>query len=217
MRRVGLAVLTATMIAFPPVAAAKGPHASLSSVPAGIEPGRPWVATLTLLEYGRREAAAARPSVILRSSRGRFTVRPSPLGTHVPRFEDALAEARYRLRVVFPRAGRWTFTVVDGTRAGRRFRFPPAVIGADAEPVSGGYVAFPEGSRAEAAGAGGPVIGDARPAPVGSGEALPPEVVLLSDDGSDQGGAPLWIPAAGLTLAGVGGLAVIRRRRRSGD
>jgi hypothetical protein len=134
--------------------------------------------------------------VILRSGNARFTVRPKRLGAHVPRFENVLAEGRYRLRVVFPRAGRWSYTVLDGTPANLRFRFPPALVGGNVGRVAREHVAFPE----EAA------IGDGP---------LPPEVVRLSADGSDRVSvAVLWI-LAGLPFAGAGILALHERRRPS--
>jgi hypothetical protein len=199
VRRIGFTTLL-TVLVLAPAAVAKGPHASVSPEPTGIEPGQRWEATLTLIEYGRREVAAARPTVILRSGRTRFTVRPKRLGTHVPRFDNVLAEARYRLRVVFPRAGRWSFTVLDGTPANLRFRFPPVIVGGNRGRVTRDYVAFPAGSPEEAAVGGGP---------------LPPEVVSLPADESDGArAAALWI-LAGLPLAGAGLFAWRERRRRS--
>jgi MYXO-CTERM domain-containing protein len=219
MRRIAFAALTLVVVALPPTAAAKGLHAALSALPAGVEVGRPWAATLTLVEYSRREAIDARPRVILRSADERLTVVPRRLGASVPRGDDMPAETRYRLRAVFPRAGRWTFTVLDGTKAERRFRFPAAVVrtGPGREPGGGSseaYVAFPQGSPEEAAGAGGPVLGDPYPPPAQQGRPLPPEVVFLADDEPNRSVAIPWIPAAGLALAGLGGLAVVRHRRR---
>jgi hypothetical protein len=182
----------------------------VASGPGGIEPGEPWVTTLTLVEFGGREVAAARPVVILRSGSDRFAVRPTRMGAHVPGRSDVLAEARYRLRVVFPRAGRWSYTVLDGTREQRRFHFPAATIGGNAERVTTGFVAFPEDSPEEAQGAGGAILGDA--APAAGGDSLPPEVVSPATGGSDGGGLPLWIPAAGLALAGAGTPTLMRRR-----
>src|SRR5919109_1034709 len=75
MRRIAL-VIPLAVLAFAPAAVAKGPHVSISPGPTGIEPGEPWIATLTLHEYRRHEAAAARPRVILRGEDTRFTVRP---------------------------------------------------------------------------------------------------------------------------------------------
>ena len=171
--------------------------------------------TLTLIEFGGAEVAAARPVVILRSGSDRFAVRPRRLDAHVPSQPDVLAEARYRLRVVFPRAGRWSYTVLDGTPKQRRFRFPAVTVGADARRVTNGFVAFPEGSAEAAQGAGGEIIGDSVVAPPdGRGDSLPPEVVLAAaDGGAGGGGVPLWIPAAGLALAGAGTVTVMRRRR----
>jgi MYXO-CTERM domain-containing protein len=212
MSRIVVASLLLAGLALAPSAAAKGPHAIVESGPGGIEPGEAWATTLTLVEFGGREVAAARPVVILRSRSERFAVRPKRLEAHVPRQPDVLAEARYRLRVVFPHAGRWSYTVLDGTRERRRFHFPAAKIGRNAERVTTGFVAFPEGSPEEAQGAGGAILGDAVPAGGGRGDSLPPEVVSPATSGSDGGGLPLWIPAAGLALAGAGTLTLMRRR-----
>jgi hypothetical protein len=213
MRRIVIAPLLATILALAPAAAAKGPHATVSSGPTGIDPGKPWVTTLTLVEFGGRELAAARPTVILRSGTARFSVRPRLVGATVPSGSDVLGEARYRLRVVFPRAGRWSYTVVDGTRANRHFRFPMATIGGNADRLTTGYVAFPVGSAAHSQGGGGPIMDPPDPAASEPEGALPPEVVLPPDDEPDGDGFPLWIPAAGLTLAGLG--IAVRARRRS--
>jgi len=213
MRYTTPALILIALLALAPAAAAKGPHASVASGPAGIEPGKPWVTTLTLVEYGGRDALAARPTVILRSGSTRFAVSAKRTGLHVPGRQDMLAEARYRLRVVFPRAGRWSYTVVDGTKAGRRFRFPAARIGGNADRVTTGFVAFPRGSRAQRQGGGGAIIAEAVPVSGEAGGALPPQVTLPPDDEDEDGGLALWIPAAGLTLAGVGTVTVLRRRR----
>ena len=212
MSRIVVASLLLAGLALAPSAAAKGPHALVASGPGGIEPGEPWVTTLTLVELGGRVVAAARPVVILRSGSDRFAVRPTRMGAHVPGRSDVLAEARYRLRVLFPRAGRWSYTVLDGTRKQRRFHFRAATIGGNVKRVTTGFVAFPEGSPEEAQGAGGAILGDAAPAAGGRGDSLPPEVVSPATGGSDGGGLPLWIPAAGLALAGAGTLTLMRRR-----
>jgi hypothetical protein len=193
VRRIVLAIPLA-LLALAPAAAAKGPHASISPGPTGIQPGRTWVATLTLREYGRRVAAAARPVVIFRRGDDEFRARPRRLGAYVPRFENVLVEARYRLRVVFPRAGRWSYTVLDRTPAGLRFRFPPALVGGNAERIT----------REVVAAAGGLEEGPLRP-----------EVMMLArDEPRDEGVAALWILAA-IPFAGAGILALRKRRRRS--
>jgi hypothetical protein len=213
MNGIVVATLLLAVLALVPSAVAKGPHAMVESGPGGIEPGEPWVTTLTLMEFGGAEVAAARPQVILRSGSDRFAVRPTRLDAHIPTQRDVLAEARYRLRVVFPRAGRWSYSVVDGTTQRRRFHFPAATVGGNAERDTTGFAAFPEGSPEEAQGGGGPIVGDPGPAG-GSGDPLPPEVVVLAADEGDGGGVPAWIPAAGIALAGAGTFTVVRRRLR---
>jgi hypothetical protein len=209
MKRTALAAALASL-ALAPAAAAKGPHAAVESGPEGLRPGQPWVTTISFVEFRARDAAAAHPVVALRSRRGRFTARPRLIDVHAPPDGAGFAEARYRLRMSFPRAGRWTYTVFDGTRANRRFRFPAATIGRGAERVRTGYVAFAEGSRAQRQGGGGPIVTDVPENPPGGG-ALPPEVVLPPKE-EDGGGLALWIPAAGLALAGAAALGWRRRR-----
>jgi hypothetical protein len=214
MRPTIVVTVLVAVLALAPAAVAKGPNASVASGPQGIEPGKPWVTELTFVEYTSRDAKAARPVVVLRSGSTRFAVRPRRISVYAPGQPDMLAEARYRLRVVFPRAGRWTYTVHDGTRDNERFRFPPAQIGGGAARVETGYVEFPVDSRAHSEGGGGAIVSEAD-APSGeSGGALPPEVVLPPEDGDeDGGGVALWIPLVGLTLAGVGTVTALRRRR----
>jgi len=202
MRR-SLAVLMLAGLVVAPTAAAKGPHAILSPGTEPISPGRAWVGSVTFVEFGSGHARKARPAVVARG--GGVTVS-APLRSE----GNGQFGHEYSVRVVFPRAGRWRITVVDGTRAARRFVFPPLPVGdANARPTSD-VVAFPNGSRAERAGAGGTY--GAPPEPAGSGRTtpLPPEVISFAEPEPDTG-TPLWIPAVGLALAGVG-LVAIRRR-----
>jgi hypothetical protein len=201
------AFVIVAVLALAPSAAAKGPRAIVEPGPEGIEPGKRWVSTLSLMELRGRGEPNARPRMVLRSGSERFVVRPSR--------EQVLGKGRYELSVVFPRAGRWWYTVVAGTR---RFEFPAAIIGGGGERDTTAFVAFPEGSPGERQGAGGPIFGDG--APDGGGEPLPPEVVMPAaretDDAAretDDGGVPVWIAAAGLALVGAGTLTVVRRRR----
>lgn len=199
MRR-SLVVFLLAGLSLAPAAAAKGPHAVLSPGPGPIEPRQAWAASVTFVEFGAGHAARARPAVVARNGGERLA---APLRrTGAGEFGQ-----EYRLRLVFPRAGRWTITVLDGTRADRRFVFPAlAVGGPDARPASD-FVAFPEGSRAERAGAGGTY--EAPSEPSGGSSSLPPEVVSFAEPQGDEG-TPFWIPAAALVLAGLG-LVVIRR------
>ena len=195
MSRTILISVAVAVLALAPSAAAKGPHAIVEPGPGGIAPGERWVATLTLNEFRARALARARPRVFLRSGRDRLVVTPARMSV-----------GRYRLSAVFPRPGRWAYTVVQGRR---RFDFPASLIGAG-ERDTMAYVAFPEGSPAERQGAGGSYMEDAAPT---GGDALPPEVVMPAAGEGDGGGLAWWIPAAGLALAGAGTLTAVRRRR----
>jgi MYXO-CTERM domain-containing protein len=202
MRRSLVVLLLAGLVAAP-TAAAKGPHAILSPGTERISPGRAWVGSVTFVEFGSGHARSSRPAVVARNG-------GTELSAPLRRRGDGQFGHEYRLRLVFPRAGRWKITVVDGTRADRRFVFPALQVGGpDARPTSD-FVAFPEGSRAERAGAGGTYGATSEPAS-GRGTPLPPKVISFAEPNHDPG-TPFWIPAAGLALAGLGLIAVRRRR-----
>jgi MYXO-CTERM domain-containing protein len=203
MRR-ALAVLLAGGLALAPAAAAKGPHAILAPGTESIEPGQAWVASVTFVEFGAGHAWGARAEAVALDGTERMSAPLRSTG------DDEFGQ-EYRMRLVFPRAGRWRITVFDGTQADRRFVFPPLQVGGpNARPTSD-FVAFPKGSRAEREGAGGTY--GAPPEPAGSGRAspLPPKVISVAEPDSGDGSS-LWIPAAGLALAGLGLIAVRRRR-----
>lgn len=203
MRR-ALAVLVLAGLVVAPTAAAKGPHAILSPGTEPIFPGRAWVGSVTFVEFGPGHAGRARPAVVARKGDARVSAPLRSAGA-------GEFGSEYRLRVVFPEAGRWRIMVVDGTRAGRRFVFPSlAVGGRNARPTSD-LVAFPQGSRAERAGAGGTYGAPSKPAGSGRGTPLPPKVISFAEPDPDSG-TPFWIPAAGAALAGLGLIAVRRRR-----
>jgi MYXO-CTERM domain-containing protein len=205
MRR-ALAFLLLAGLVVAPAAAAKGPHAILSPGTEPILPGRAWVGSVTFVEFGPGHARGARPAVVARKGDSRVSAPLRSAGA-------GQFGREYRVRLMFPRAGRWRITVVDGTRADRRFVFPPLQVGgANARPTSD-FVAFPTGSRAERAGAGGTYGAPSEPAGSGRGTQLPPKVISFEEP--DPGtGTPFWIPAAGIALAGLGLIAVRRRRER---
>jgi len=163
----------------------------LSSGDEGIEPARPWHATVELIELGRR---LPRPVLIGRKGERRIAVHGSRGG------------AKYGFRVVFPAAGRWWLTLLDGKR---RFVFPALSVGTGDAPLD--YVAFPQGSMAERQESGGVYYESAVPSGSGRDTPLPPETVSLAEP-STGGGFPFWVlPAAGVVLAGAG--ATMRARR----
>jgi MYXO-CTERM domain-containing protein len=204
MRR-ALAVLLLAGLAIAPAAAAKGPHAILSPGTDPIEPGDAWDASVTFVEFGARHARTARPSLVANSGHARLS---APL---------MLARAggfgqEYRGRLVFPSEGRWRITVLDGSKRERRIVFPKLQVGGpNARPTSD-FVAFPKGSRAEREGAGGSYAPPSEPAGSGRTTPLPPKVISVAKPQGDDDGTALWVPAAGLALAGVGLIAVRRRR-----
>jgi MYXO-CTERM domain-containing protein len=203
MRRSLVVLLLAGLVAAP-TATAKGPHALLSPGTKPIEPGRAWVGSVTFVELGPGYARSARPTLVATNGGARVSAPLRDAGAGQFRRE-------YRLRLVFPESGRWRITVVDGTRADRRFVFPALQVGGpNARPTSD-FVAFPKGSRAERAGAGGTYSSEPEPAASGRGTPLPPRVISLAEPNPDTG-TPFWIPAAGLALAGLGLIAVRRRR-----
>jgi hypothetical protein len=146
MRRTLVVLLLAGLVAAP-TAAAKGPHAVLSPGTEPIEPGRAWLGSVTFVEFSSDHARSARPTLVARIGDARVSAPLRSAGA-------SQVGSEYRLRLVFPRAGRWRITVVDGSRADRRFVFPALQVGGpNARPTSD-FVAFPKGSRGEREGAG---------------------------------------------------------------
>jgi MYXO-CTERM domain-containing protein len=205
MRR-AVVVLVLAGLALAPTAAAKGPHAILSPGTERIEPGKAWVANVTFVEFGARHARTARPSLVAHKGNARLST-PLTIG-YAGEFGQ-----EYRGQLVFPTKGRWRITVLDGSKADRRFVFRKLRVGGpNARPTSD-FVAFPKGSSAERAGAGGTYSAPTEPAGSGRTSPLPPEVISVAEPEPD-GGTAFWIPAAGVALAAVGLIAV--RRRRTG-
>jgi hypothetical protein len=195
MTRKLVALLVAGLV-LAPAASAKGPHAVLTSGPAGAEAGRPWVATVELNEFRR----APEPVLVARRGGRRVTadVRPVHAGM--------AGAAGFGVRVVFPTDGRWRLGLVAGRR---HFAFPAVRVGSGDAPQD--YVAFPEGSAAERQGAGGVWTQGPEVEAGGRGSTLPPEVVSVAEPSEERGFA-LWIPALGLALAGAGVLTFRVRR-----
>jgi MYXO-CTERM domain-containing protein len=195
--RSALVVLVLAGLALAPTAAAKGPHAILSPGTERVEPGNAWVASVTFVEFGARHARTARPSLVASHGDARVS---APL---------TIAYAGGFL--VVPFEGRWMITVLDGSKADREFVFEKLRVGGPNARPTGDFVAFPEGSMAERAGAGGTYSAPTEPAGSGRKSSLPPKTISFAEPEGD-GGTGLWIPAAGLALAAVGLIAVRRRR-----
>ena len=206
MKRILLVLLTAGLV-LAPAAAAKGPHAILTTPRETIEPGKPWQVTVELNEFRH----PATPSMIGR--RGARTV-----GARVEKTPASMTGAAgFRFTMTFPREGRWQLRMFAGKR---RFVFPAVRVGGAEMPQD--YVAFPIGSEAAREGANGVYTTDEAPADTsGNNGVLPPERIDYEDVAStgddDDGGGWLgaWIlPLLGIVLASAGVAAVTRRGSR---
>jgi len=144
----------ALLLALPGAAGAGGfATVGLSSLPDGTAPGRPWHATLTILQHGRTPLSDLRPSVRVASADGQTVRTFAARGAGRP--------GTYTVDVVFPSAGRWTYSIDDGFT--QTHTYAPVTIGASAAvpalpaAASGG----PGGTTGQAgsgAGGGGNVV-----------------------------------------------------------
>jgi hypothetical protein len=195
MGRLLLALVAAVLLVAGP-AHAKGPHAILTPEPGAVEAGRPWEATLEVVEFGRLS------TVELLARQGTHEVEAALRRV----WADPQGAARYEVSLRFPAEGRWQLLALSGKR---RFNFAPVGVGSGGVPRD--YVAFAVGSRAEREGAGGVYFRSGDAGPSSGGKPLPPEEFTVAAD-EDGGGLPLWIlPVAGIVLAGAG---VLRLRSR---
>jgi hypothetical protein len=200
MRRT-LLVLVTTGLVLAPAAAAKGPHAVLTAPRESVDPGKPWAFTIELNEFRH----APQPAMIGR--RGARTV-----GAHVEKVPSSVAGAAgFRFTMIFPTRGRWQLRMFAGKR---RFAFPAVSVGSTS--MAQDYVAFPIGSEAARAGAGGVWTTDEAPADTSGGDPLPPETFSGAAAEQDDGGGigPWVLPLLGVALAGAGVAAVTRRGSR---
>jgi hypothetical protein len=197
MKRTVLVFLLGAL-ACAPAAAAKGPHAILTTPRETVEAGKPWQVTVELNEFRHPPM----PAMIGR--RGDRTV-----GARVEKTPAGMpGAAGFRFTMVFPADGHWKLRMFAGKR---RFTFPAVEVGGPAMPQD--YVAFPLGSEAARAGAGGIYTTDEAPAAPAVPASAPPRGD--SDGGDSDGGMDAWIlPLLGVALAGAGVAAVTRRPRR---
>jgi hypothetical protein len=93
----------------------------LSSAPNGLRAGDVWRVDLTVKQHGRTLLRDARPTVTVRAPGG---------GTRVVAARKTTRVGVYRAAVVFPRAGRWSYTIFDGfvPSCGREHSYPPLTI-----------------------------------------------------------------------------------------
>ena len=136
----------ALLLALPGAAGAGGfATVGLSSLPDGTAPGRPWHVTLTILQHGRTPLSDLQPSVRVASPDGQtvrtFAARP------------AGRPGTYTVSVVFPSAGRWTYSIDDGFT--QTHTYAPVTIGASAAvPALPAAASGGQGGTAGQAGSG---------------------------------------------------------------
>ena len=199
-----LVTLLAVGMAIAPAAAAKGPHAILTSGPDAVETGKPWEATVELNEFRR----SPHPRMIARQ--GDRTIS-AVVGKAASSIDGARA---FKVTTVFPADGRWKLTLVAGKR---HMRFPAVNVGSGEVPQD--YVAFPVGSYAARAGGGGVYMEPESAEPVAEGEngVRAAEVFkAYTTESDDDATLRAWwlLPVVGVVLAGAG-LATVRRRGSS--
>jgi hypothetical protein len=192
MKRTVLVFLLGAL-ACAPAAAAKGPHAILTTPRETVEPGKPWQVTVELNEFRH----APMPAMIGR--RGDRTV-----GARVDKTPASMpGAAGFRLTMVFPTDGSWKLRMFAGKR---RFAFPAIQVGSPAMPQD--YVAFPLGSEAAREGAGGIYTTDEAPAV----PAVPAAPASAPPRRESDGGTDAWVVALlGVVVAGAG-VGAVRRR-----
>ena len=120
MRKLVVAALALAVLV--PATALAGGWATvkLSSTPTGARAGEPWVVQLTVLQHGQTPLADVQPHVrIVQGTLARqFLARPTA------------KTGVYRARVVFPKAGMWSWSIWDGfsrTHTYKAVRIAPSV------------------------------------------------------------------------------------------
>ena len=132
----GLGILVAAALASS--ALAKEGGVELSSTPFGTPPGGTWSTGLALIDVNGRLPADAKPTLELTNldTGGRTVIAAKSTGQI----------GQYTLDVIFPTAGRYSYTVTDGF-TDREYTYPPVrIVGSDPVvpvPSSGGEGSFP--------------------------------------------------------------------------
>jgi hypothetical protein len=94
--------------------------AGLSSTPDCVAPGQPWKVDITVLQHGRTPLQGLTPRVRIRSGSTAREFTATPIGK----------PGVYRAEVIFPKAGRWDYEVLDGFINEMPHTFPAVEIGA---------------------------------------------------------------------------------------
>jgi hypothetical protein len=101
------AAVAAGLLVLPAGALAGGwATVELSSTPAGLGPGDPWLVEMEILQHGRTPLDGVQPSIVL--------TEQATGATRTVAAESTGRAGVYAARAVFPEAGRWTYAVDDG-------------------------------------------------------------------------------------------------------
>jgi hypothetical protein len=120
VRRLLIALPLVALLVFAPAARAGGwATVGLSSTPAGVGPGQPWVVDMTILQHGVTPLEDVKPAVLIRLGNETHTFAAEPTGK----------PGVYRASVVFPTKGTWEYQVDDGFISATPHTFPPVEIG----------------------------------------------------------------------------------------
>ena len=147
MRRSLLLIPLALLLALAAAPAALGggfATVGLSSTPDGIAPGQPWKVDITVLQHGRTPLQGLTPKVRIHSGGTTREFVAKPTGT----------PGVYRAEVVFPKAGRWDYEVLDGFINETPHTFPAVEIGAGAPAAPAATAAPPAPAPAADSGGG---------------------------------------------------------------
>lgn len=106
------------LVAAAPALAGGFATVGLSSTPEGVVPGKPWTVDITVLQHGRAPMTGLTP--VLRIHSGGTTREFAAKATGTP--------GTYRVVVVFPKAGHWSYDVLDGFTNAVRHTFPAVQI-----------------------------------------------------------------------------------------
>jgi hypothetical protein len=144
MRRslIALALGLAVAAALAPAALAKEGGIELSSTPFGTPPGGTWSGTLTVIGEPVL-AGTPRPTIRLTNlGTGETTV----FATKPAKIPTTAESQSFVFEVIFPAAGRYSYTASDGV-TDREYTYPPVrIVGADSAvpvPSAGGDGSFP--------------------------------------------------------------------------
>jgi hypothetical protein len=147
-----LAAIAAALAA--PAAATAGGWATvgLEPPPAGLAPGEPWQAELTILQHGVTPLEGVKPRVIV------VREGQSAADERVFAARATKEPGVYRATVVFDSAGTWNYRVDDGFAA--EHTFPAVLIGKDGKKAAADPVAVANVAAAAPPSAGSPAPGD---------------------------------------------------------